>query len=182
MNTTPETGGGLKLPPKTALYLLIGLGVVVLFVLLGIVPMQQSLGKLDEDIDQTRFRIEEQNALHPIYKRMQAIATGGGVTAPQLPVKQSLNQEQVSRLTDTLTQLIVKCGLEAQAVAPDPSSLGQGSKSLAVTVHVRGEQEKFRGFLGELALQPSFENVETVQVAPKGGAMEYTVTFWLGAE
>jgi len=182
MKETTETGSGLKLPPKTALYLLIGLGVVVLFILLGIVPMQQSLRKLDDSIAQARFRIEEQNALHPIYLHMLAIAAAGGTKAPQLPRKQSLNQEQVSRLTDTLTQIIMKSGLEVQTVVPDPSSLGMGSKSLAVTVHVRGSREKFHDFLMELAVQPSFENVETVQVTPKAGSMEYMVTFWLAAE
>ncbi len=182
MKETPETTAGVKLPPKTALYLLIGIGVIVLFVLLGIVPMYQSLGKLDGSITQARFRIEEQNVLHPIYQRMQAIAAAGGAKAPQLPKKQSLNQGQVSEVTDTLAQIIVKSGLEARTVVPDPSSLGSGSKSLAVTVNVRGAAERFHAFLAELALQPGFENVETLVLTPVGGSLEYTVKFWLAAE
>ena len=182
MKETRETAGGLKLPPKTALYLLVGIGVVVLFVLLGIVPMYQSLGRLDDSITQARFRIEEQNVLHPIYLRMLAIAAAGGAKAPQLPKKQNLNQDQVSQLTDTLAQVIVKSGLEARSVVPDPSSLSLGSKSLAVTVNVRGGPERFHAFLQDLALQPSFENMESLVLTPSAGSLEYTVKFWMAAE
>lgn len=182
MKDIPENAAGLKLPPKTALYLLVGLGVLVLFVLLGIVPMFQSLGRLDDSIVQTRFRIEEQNVLHPIYQRMLGIAAAGGAKAPELPKKQSLNQSQVSQLTDTLAQVIIKSGLEVRTVVPDPSSLSLGSKSLAVTIHVRGATERFRAFLADLALQPSFENVETLVLTPSAGSMEYAVKFWMAAE
>jgi Tfp pilus assembly protein PilO len=171
-----------KLPPKTALYLLIGTGVIVLFVLLGVVPMQKSLIETDHEIVQAKFRIEEQNALHPIYEKMLAIAKAGGAQAPKLPEKQSLGQKDVSEITDTLTAVIVKSGLEAQSVVPDPGSLGQGSQSLAVTVHVRGPLERFREFLGQLAMLQSFDNIESVQVQPGAGQWDCTVKVWLASE
>lgn len=178
----PRTAAPGKLPPKTALYLLIGSGVLVLFVLLGIVPMQKSLHEHDRQIEQAKFRIEEQNALHPIYTRMLTIAQAGGAKAPKLPDKQSLGQKAVSEITDSLAQLIVAAGLEAQSVVPDPGSLGRGSKSLAVNIHVRGSLEKFRGFLGELAMQPTFENIEKVQIGPGSGPRDCTLTVWLASE
>lgn len=171
-----------KLPPKTALYLLIGSGVLVLFVLLGIVPMQKHLLGLDRQIEQTKFRIEEQNALHPIYLKMQAIGRAGGATAPKLPDKASLGQTGVADLTDSLAQVIIKSGLEAQSVVPDPSSLGKGSKTLAVSVHVRGPMERFREFLSELVMLPSFENVENIQIQPGSGPREYKLKLWMTAE
>lgn len=177
----PRDGLG-KLPPKTALYLLIGSGVVVLFVLLGIIPMQKHLLQQDRDIEQAKFRIEEQSALHPIYMKMLGIAKARGATAPKLPEKQSMSQKDVSELTDTLAQLIVKSGLEAQTVAPDPSSLGKGSKFLAVNIHVKGQLEQLREFLGELAMMPSFENIESLKVEPGGGPRDCTVRVWLAAE
>lgn len=177
----PRPGQG-KLPPRTALYLLIGSGVLVLFVLLGVIPMQKSLHQLDRQIEQAKFRIEEQNALHPIYMRMLAIAQAGGVKAPQLPQKQSLGQKAVSEITDSLAQLIVAAGLEAQSVVPDPASLGRGSQSLAVKIHVRGSLERFRVFLGELAMHPTFENIEVVRIEPGSGPRDCTLTVWLAAE
>jgi len=171
-----------KLPPKTAIYLLIGSGVIVLFVLLGVIPMQKSLLETEHEIEQARFRIEEQGALHPIYEKMLAIAKAGGATAPKLPEKASLGQQGVSGITDTLTGLIVKGGLEAQSVVPDPGSLGQGSKALAVTIHVRGSLDRFREFLAALAVLPSFNNVESVQVKPGSGLWDCTVKVWLTAE
>jgi Tfp pilus assembly protein PilO len=170
------------LPPKTALYLLIGLGVIVLFVLLGIVPMQKSLQDLDRQMEQTRFRIDEQGALHPIYLKMLAIAKAGGASAPKLPEKQSLGQKDVSELTDSLAQLVVKTGLEAQSVAPDPGSLGKGSKFLAVNIHVRGSLEQTRVFLGELAMLPSYENLESLKLEPGSGPRDLTLKVWLAAE
>jgi Tfp pilus assembly protein PilO len=171
-----------KLPPKTVLYLLIGSGVLVLFVLLGILPMQRSLHEYDRQIEQAKFRIEEQNALHPIYMRMLSIAQAGGAKAPPLPEKQSLGQKAVSEITDSIAQLVVAAGLEAQSVVPDPASLGRGSRSLAVNIHVRGSLERFRAFLAELAMQPSFENIETVRIAPGNGPRDCTLTVWLASE
>lgn len=171
-----------KLPPKTMLYLLVGLGVLMLFVLLGVIPMQRNLHQLDRKIEQARYRIEEQSALHPIYLKMLSVAQAGGATAPKLPEREGLGQKAVSELTDFITQVIVKTGLEAQSVVPDPASLGKGSKSLAVNVHVRGPMEKFRAFLGEMALLPSFENIETLKAGPGGGPRDYTLKIWLAAE
>lgn len=171
-----------NLPPRTALYLLIGSGVVVLFVLLGIIPMQKHLLQQDSQMEQVKFRIEEQHALHPIYMKMLGIAQAGGVKAPKLPEKQSLGQKDVSELTDSMARLIVKTGLEAQSVVPDPSTLGKGSKALAVNIHVRGSLEQFRAFLGELAMMASFENIETLRIAPGSGPRDYTVTVWVAAE
>jgi Tfp pilus assembly protein PilO len=171
-----------NLPPRTALYLLIGSGVVVLFVLLGIIPMQKHLLEQDNKIEQVKFRIEEQSALHPIYVKMLSIAQAGGVKAPKLPEKQYLGQKDVSELTDTMAHLIVKTGMEAQSVVPDPNTLGKGSKSLAVNIHVRGSLEQFRAFLGELAMMASFENIETLRVAPGNGPRDYTLTVWVAAE
>jgi Tfp pilus assembly protein PilO len=171
-----------KLPPRTVLYLLIGSGVIVLFVLLGIIPMQKRLQQQDRDIEQKKFRIEEQHALHPIYLKMLAIAKAGGTTAPKLPDREGLGQKAVSEITDSLAQLIIQAGLEAQSVVPDPSSLGKGSKSLAVNIHVRGSLERFRGFLDALAMLPSYENVETLKVQPGNGPRDYTITVWLTAE
>ncbi|WP_243358207.1 type 4a pilus biogenesis protein PilO [Fundidesulfovibrio terrae] len=177
----PRSGFG-SLPPKTALYLLIGSGVLVLFVLLGILPMQKSLQDLDRQMEQTRFRIEEQGALHPIYLKMLAIAKAGGAAAPKLPERQSLGQKDVSELTDSLAQFIVKTGLEVQSVTPDPGSLGKGSKFLAVNIHVRGTLEQIRTFLGELAMMPSYENIESFNLQPGSGPRDVTVKVWLAAE
>ena len=171
-----------KLPPKTVLYLLIGSGAIVLFILLGIIPMQQKLVELDRSIAQTQFRIEEQGALHPIYMKMLSIARAGGAKAPKLPDKQGLGQKAVSELTDTMAKLIVDSGLEAQSVAPDPSSLGKGSKFLAVNIKARGPMERFRAFLGEVAMLPSFQNIQTLQVEPGDGVRTYAVKLWLAAE
>jgi len=176
----PGTTG--KLPPKTALYLLVGSGVIVLFVLLGIIPMQKKLINLDKQIVQASYRIDEQGALHPIYLKMLSIAKAGGAKAPKLPERQGLGQQAVSEITDTMAQLIVKTGLEAQTVVPDPSSLGKGSKSLAVAIHVRGTLEQFRTFLGELAMLPSYENIETLKVEPGAGPRDYNLKVWLTAE
>ncbi|WP_243439354.1 type 4a pilus biogenesis protein PilO [Fundidesulfovibrio soli] len=171
-----------NLPPKTALYLLIGTGVLLLFILLGIVPMHNKLQELDTQMQQTRFRIDEQGALHPIYVKMLEIAKANGATAPKLPDKQGLGQKAVSELTDTLAQIIVKTGLEVQTVTPDPASLGKGSKFLAVNIHVRGSMDKIRDFLGELAMLPSYQNLESLKLQPGSGARDCTIRIWLAAE
>jgi Tfp pilus assembly protein PilO len=171
-----------KLPPKTALYLLIGAGVLALFVLVGVIPKQRHLHDLDSKIEQAKYRIEEQSALHPIYLKMLAIAGAEGVKAPKTPDRQGLGQKAVSEITDTLAQLIVKSGLEAQSVTPDPASLGKGSKSLAVNIHVRGALEKLRVFLGELAMLPFYENLENVKIQPGAGPRDCTLKVWLAAE
>lgn len=171
-----------KLPPKTALYLLIGVGVLALFVLVGVIPMQQHLHDLDGKIEQAKYRIEEQSALHPIYLKMLSIAAADGVKAPPVPERQGLGQKAVSEITDSLAQLVVKSGLEAQSVTPDPGSLGKGSKSLSVNIHVRGPLEKLRAFLGDLAMLPAYENMENVKIQPGAGPRDCTLKVWLAAE
>lgn len=171
-----------KLPPRTVLYLLIGSGALVLFILLGIIPMQKNLLDLDRKIEQTKFRIEEQSVLHPIYLKMLGIARAGGAAAPALPERKGLGQQAVSELTDYLAQVIVSKGMEAQTVTPDPGSLGKGSKFLAVSLHVRGTLDQFHSLLAELAMMPSFENVETLKVEPGDGPKEFTFKIWLTAE
>ena len=173
--------GSLNLPPKTAVNLLIGAGALVLFLLLGMVPKQQHLGELSDQIDQAKFEIEQQNTLWPLYEKIQEIAAAGGAQAPQVPARELLNQEQVSHVTDTLAQIIVSTGLEAESVAPDPSSLGKGSKALSVTIRVKGEMDRFRQLLTELAALPSFVNVQTVRISQSPTKKEYTVTVWLAA-
>ena len=170
------------LPPRTLVYLLIGAGALTLFLLLGVFPMQKNLDELDFSIRQATFQIEEQHALQPIYQKMLAIARAGGAKAPPTPVKKGLGEGQLTRVTDTLTALIVSGGLEAVALTPDPSSLGKGSKALAVAIHVKGDMQHFREFLTQLAALPFFENIESVQVQPGSGARDFQVKAWLASE
>lgn len=170
------------LPPRTALYLLVGAGVLLLFVLLGVGPMQKRLGELDLRIREARFQIEEQHALQPIFQKMLAIVRAKGAKAKPAPPHVVLNQDQISRVTDTLAGLIVAGGLEAVAVTPDPSSLDKGSKALSVAIHVRGDMERFRLFLDTLSDQAFFQNVENVRVLPGASARDFQIKVWLAAE
>jgi len=133
-------------------------------------------------IDQGALRILEQGMLQPVYQNMLTIAKANGAKAPKTPDKQPLNQKGVSEVTDMLAQVVVRSGLEAQSVTPDPTSLGKGSRSLSVRLVVRGPLEKCRTFLGELAMLPSFENIQNVRLGPGAGPREMAVTVWLAAE
>jgi hypothetical protein len=153
-----------KIPKRSVYYLLLCSSGILLFIAIGIYPLQNSLSRLDEDIAGIKARIEEQKVLFPLYKelmgRFQKKDSKLLLNAP----KSSLSVDQIDGIATIFKKIAQQCNLETISIAPDAKSLANNSKSMSVSLIVRGDFLTLRKFLFELEALPWLEHLQEVQI------------------
>jgi hypothetical protein len=168
-----------KIPAQSAYYLLVcGTG-ILLFILIGLYPMQASLSRMDEDMAGTKARIEEQKVLFPLYKELLGKVPKKSLEMPLRSNKAGLAIDQIDGISIQFKKMAQECELEATSVTPDVKSLANNSKSMSVNSILRGDFLKLRRFLLELEKLPYLEQIEEIQIRETTGGKEFTLKTWL---
>jgi hypothetical protein len=153
-----------KTPKKSLYYLLLCSTGILMFISIGLYPLQTSLNRLDEDIARIKARIEEQKALFPLYKELMGkFQKKDSKLLLNLP-KTSLSVDQIDGITTIFKKIAQQCNLEAISITPDAKSLANNSKWMSVSLIVRGDFLKLRKFLFELEALPWLEHLQEVQI------------------
>ena len=170
-----------KIPAQSVYYLLLCSAGILLFILIGLYPLQSSLNQQDEDMAKLKARIEEQKVLFPLYKELLLLEKTQKSDLSVLPAssKTGLSMDQLGNISFLFKNIAREGSLEALLVTPDVKSLTNNSKSISVLLVVRGDFLKLRRFLFELEKLPYLEHIEEIQIQEAAGGKEFRLKTWL---
>jgi hypothetical protein len=170
-----------KIPAQSIYYFILCTTGILLFILIGLYPLQSSLNQQDRDLAKTKARIEEQRLLFPLYQDLLLLGKGQKIDSNFLAAssKAGLSLDQLANISILFKTIAQEGGLEAVSVTPDVKSLTNNSKSISVLLIVRGDFLKLRRFLFELEKLPYMEHIEEIQIQEAVGGKEFRLKTWL---
>jgi hypothetical protein len=169
-----KNGKPMRVPKAVLSRIVFCAGAIVAFMLIANYPAQMSVVKLDNEIAETKGRIEEQKLLSPIYSELMAKVRLKAVAGATLS-RDGLAQDKVDRIAEMLREVARKSDIETISVVPDPKSLAGGSNLLTVNVSARGDFFAFRGFLLDLGSLSYVGSLDEVRVRDVSGNKEYNL-------
>jgi hypothetical protein len=169
----------LRIPGQSVIYLVLCGAGILLFVLIGLYPLQGSLSRQNEERDAVKVDIEEQKVLSPLYrellgklqKKPSGVLPDGGRTA--------LSVDDVDVVPLLIKKMAQECDLEAISVMPDVKSLASNPQFMSLHLVVKGDFPRFRKFLFDLERLPYMEHIEEMQIQEALGGRELRLKTWL---
>jgi hypothetical protein len=170
-----------KIPAQSVYYFLMCATGILLFIFIGLYPQQSSLNQQDQDMAKIKARIEEQKVLFPLYQELLLLGKGQKRDSKLLPPssKAGLSMDQLANISILFKNIAHEGSLEAVSVTPDVKSLTNDSKSISVSILVRGDFLKLQRFLFELEKLPYMEHIEEIQIQEAVGGKEFRLKTWL---
>ncbi|MDD5712015.1 MAG: hypothetical protein PHY31_04560 [Smithellaceae bacterium] len=162
----------INIPQKSVAYLLVCLTGVLIFVLVGIIPMQRSLAARDDSIKKLRFRIEEQRNLLPIYALMEKDLQKKEAGTLPYPKASSLPRKQIGTISPLFKGIARKANMEVVSIAPELSSLGTGTAYMTVNAQLKGGFSQLRQFFIGLGAVAFVESIEEIHITPVLNSLE----------
>ena len=161
------------IPKRNIIFSLICLTGVLVLVLVGIIPEQLSLARLEQQMKNIQFQIEEQKNLYPLYHVLKkGIQTKDPKILPSSE-KSPLLKTQVDSISATIKEIARKANLDTVSSSPDVNVLGYELKSLPVNIVLRGDYLSFRKFLIGLGEIPYLERIEDIEIRQNEDTMEF---------
>jgi hypothetical protein len=169
-----------KVPKKSVYYLLLCSIGILMFILVGLWPLQSSLSGLDDEIAGIKARIEEQKALFPLYKELtERIRKKKESELLRYSGKIALSIDQIDGISTRFKEIAEESNLETISITPDAKSLANNSNSMSVSLVVRGDFLKFRGFLFDLETVPYLEHIQEIQILESLAGREFRLKTWV---
>jgi hypothetical protein len=167
------------IPKRSLVYLLICMSGVLIIFAAGIIPEYFSSVRLDQQIKNIQFQIEEQKRLYPIHQMLQSKThTEDGRTLP-FPKKNFLSRTQMDVVPATFREIAKKANLDIVSASPDLNFLGTESRFLPINATMRGDFFNFRKFLISLGEVSYLERIEEIQIQQNEDTMEFKIKVWL---
>jgi len=160
------------------LFLLCGAGIIA-FVIVIILPTQNTSAKLDQDILKISDRIEEQRILKPVFESLLKRAKKKNPTELPTTKKAKLDRTDISKLSADLQEMAFRHGLKVQAMNTDVTGLIGKSSHLRMRLNLTGAFLDFRGFMVDLGTIPSLEVIEEIQIRAIEGSRQFNIKMWL---
>jgi len=170
---------GTKIPKQSIIYLGVCLLGILLFVLVGIIPSQNSLATLERKIGEMKFKIEEQKALSPLYQSVINSAQQKGPTTLPMPASGKLEKTRMNTIPPAVRQIAQNNKMNMLSVVPDLKSLVGENQRLSMEVAVKGDFPNFRQFLIDLAAIPYIESVEEIQIEQEKNTQLFRIKLWI---
>jgi len=166
----------MNIPMQSMNFFLFCLSGVLIFVFGGIIPSYRSRVIIDEKIQEARYRIEEYDALQPLYSSLKR--TPDRVSSSlTLPTPAALQRTQINMADSSFRDIAGRSGMKVVSIVPDMASFGRDSRMLAVNVSLKGEFENFRNVLKKLGELPYVDHVEEFAIHRVGNsrALDFTL-------
>jgi len=169
-----------KVPKKSIYYLLLCSIGILMFILIGLYPLQSSLSRLDEEIAGIKARLEEQKVLFPLYKELtERVRKKKDSELVHYSGKIGLSIDQIDGISTRFKEMAEERNLETISITPDAKSLVNNSKSMSVSLVLRGDFLKFRKFLFDLETVPYLEHIQEIQIQEALAGREFRLKIWV---
>jgi hypothetical protein len=168
------------IPQKSIYYLLLCSIGILMFILIGLYPVHSSLSGLDEEIAGIKARIEEQKVLFPLYKELaEKVRKKMDSELLRYSGKIALSIDQIDAISTRIREIAEESNLETISITPDAKSLANNSKSMSVSLVVRGDFLKFHRFLFDLESVPYLEHIQEIQIQEALAGREFRLKTWV---
>jgi len=168
-----ETKKTFRIPKSSIKLLLICLGGIALFIVIGLLPMGYAVSSLDQKEKGLQLKLEEQEQLGPLYQTLQKRMSERKVpTTLPLPARTKLSKDQVDQASATIRGLARAAQLEVMSVDPQLGSVAGDAKMAPVAVVVRGGMPQFRNFFTALGGLSYVERFDAIEVHAAQSALE----------
>lgn len=173
-----------KLPSLSILNFIICGGGILAFLVLLILPNQQTLAKLDNELERMNSMVEEQKMLFPLYNELFRVAQEEIETDLPSPETSKLEQQKVGDLSKLFEKMAEQSGLLLQSVEADVSSLIDDSGFVRMIVKLQGRFYDLRKFLVNIGGLPYLDHIEQFQIQTLNNAevLEMSIKLWLAQE
>jgi hypothetical protein len=169
----------MLIPKRNIVVYLSALGALVLFILVGIIPVQRYSAGLDRQIKDLRFQVEEQKNLQPIYQSLKAKSQAGTGRVLPTPEKSRLSRDLIGMVPSTIKKIAANANMDPLSITPDVNALVGQPRYLLVHSVVRGEFYDFRRYLIGLGQLPYLERIEEIEIQQNPDLMEFKMKIWL---
>jgi cell division protein FtsL len=170
------------LPTQSLIYFLIcGAGILV-FVLLIIIPTQQTSAELDRDIEKLNARIDEQRILKPVFDKLLKQVKKKGRTKLPATKKVKLARGEINKISERLLEIARRYDLQLHHIQTDVNALANNAEYLLIRIHATGDFKKFRNFLVDLGTIPSLVQFEEIRIRAIENSREFKLKVWLAQQ
>jgi Tfp pilus assembly protein PilO len=160
-------------------YIVTYIGIIALFVLLGIFPLYHYNANLLDKNKELKNQIEDQKELKPVYLNLLKTLNNKDLLILPNPEKKTISREEAGRFQDDIRTIALHAGLKNVSVTPDLSTLAGSSTSLLHNVVLKGEFANFRQILIGLGAVPYLDRIEEISIMQNPDSMEFRMKIWI---
>lgn len=162
-----------NIPEKVFWRLIICTGILMFFILSGIIPLSRYNASINKDIKKLKDRIEEQKNLNATYAMLIKNTRKKDLLILPNPAKTTLSRQEASKFQDVFRDITEKSGLKMVSITPELSTLAGSSDHLSYTAIAKGEFVDFRKMLIGLGYVPYLDKIEEISIQQYPDALEF---------
>jgi len=166
-------GTKFNIPEKVFWRLVTCLGVVILFLAVGVIPVLSYKSFMNNDIKALKLQIEEQKNFSSIYAMLMKNREKKNFRILSNPAKTTLSRQEANRFQNVFNEVAEKSGLKTISVSPELSSLTGTANSMLNTAVVKGEFINFRKMLISLGDISYLDGIEEIHIQQQPDALEF---------
>jgi hypothetical protein len=168
-----------NIPEKSLKYLIICSGIIALFILAGIIPLNRYNHTINGDMKKLLDKIEEQKSLKTVYSTLINSIEKKNLRILPNPAKTALSRQEASKFQDVFREVATKSGLTTVSLAPELSTLAGSSKYLLYNATVKGEFVNFRKMLMALGNVSFLDRIDEIRIQQYPDSMEFRIKIWI---
>jgi len=167
------------LPTQSLIYILTCGVAVIAFVILIIMPNQNTAEEMDQEIQKINDHFEQQRILRPVFESLLEQAQKERST--NLPATKivKLDRGDINKISELLQDIAARHDLKIQDIRTDANEIMNNTGYMLMRIHATGEFMKFREFLMDLVTFPSLEQIEEIKIRAIEGDREYKLKIWM---
>ena len=169
----------LDIPEKSLWYLIICGGIILLFLLVVIFPINRYQANRAGEVKKMEYQIEAQKELGPIYLALLKTTENKNPRVLPNPPKTTIPRAEVGKFQNALKTIAEKSGLRIVSSMPDLSTLTSSSQFLLYNAVLKGEFANFRKMLIELGALPYLDRIEEIRIQQSPDSMEFRIKVWI---
>jgi Tfp pilus assembly protein PilO len=169
----------IKIPKRGIVYVMVGLIFLLVFVLAVVYPMNNWSKNLDSRTAETKFKLQEQQTLLPVYQYLKVESEKKLAATLPMPPKSPLPRARINTLPGSIAISAKRSGMSLVSAKPDLTGLTGTFQTLPVNIVLRGKFVDFRKFLIALGGMPHVQRIEEIAIQEAPDTKEFKLKVWV---
>ena len=160
-------------------YIVTYIGIIVLFLLVGILPLYHYNSNLIDENKKLENQIKEQKELRPVYLTLLKAMQDKNVRVLPNPEKTTIPRVEAGKFQDDFRTIAGSAGLIMVSLKPDLSTSAASSAFFLHNVVLKGEFANLRKMLIGLGAVPYLDRIEEINIQQNPDSMEFRMKIWI---
>jgi hypothetical protein len=165
----------LIIPEKALWHLIVCTGIILFFILVGVLPLYRYNVFMNEDINRLQSQIKEQNNLNSTYAMLRQNLAKKVLRVLPNPAKTTISRQEAGKFQDVFRAVAEKSGLTTVSIIPELSSSTVPPDYLMHKAVVKGEFANFRKMLAGLGDVSYLEKIEEIHIQQHPDTLEFNM-------